>query len=599
MAFGLNDLLVHRMPATGDEPWYLMQSYALLHFHTPSVAAIVNNPSLYHHFLSSRDDHSWDYLANGERMLQYLPGYAVLIMLPYLMAGRPGIVGLQAVLAALTAALLFAEATRLFSSRLVGGFAVFAYLGSIPALLYVGQVFPSVAAGSFVFCGFLLEMRILPQARGRRLICASVLLGGLIFLLPWLHIKYVLVALMLVSLAAYVLRRRLCRQSNEGADRGVWLAWSIVAAAFLLSIALIALYSHHYYGSWIPPDSPQPDASLSSQHLSVQRGLSLYQDMFLSRQSGLFPWAPLDLLALPGLLLLWRRNLHYGFAVTLVLFGLLGIFLASIATPDIYQGLAYPARFTVEAAPFFALCVTALLAVGISCLRRQFQREPHMAAVDHGLRDALGSAIDVRTARVLRRLSGSLGIAVVGWCLVLGVVNGYFAGASLLDLRMLYVSTAGPRLVEEFPQVFPTWWFDSFPESPGAVVYDRQIRFDSANTVYGATDTTLRTSWLDIPPGHFNATFTLPCVGAQRTATKGTDLRFVVERLEGGRTVQIAQRLETSGALCVKSSPTSTLSFESDGYQATRFCVVYPAPPSMNGAEIRYTYSSRPNSEQA
>jgi hypothetical protein len=156
-----------------------MQAYALLHFHTPSVAPIINHPALYRQFLAGPDDHSRDYLGNGERMLPYLPGYAIVIAQVYALAGRMGIIALQSLLVALTAALLFAMAKRTFHSRWCGIFAALAYATTVPAFHYAGQIFPSTVATCVTFAGLLLAVTALPNATGRRLLLAAGGVG------PW------------------------------------------------------------------------------------------------------------------------------------------------------------------------------------------------------------------------------------------------------------------------------------------------------------------------------------------------------------------------------------------------------------------------------
>ncbi|HEV7128581.1 MAG TPA: hypothetical protein VGN32_14220, partial [Ktedonobacterales bacterium] len=120
---------IARLSVTGDEPWYLLQVYALLRTHTPDLAAMLRNHALYAQLLGAQpDDHTRDYLGNSERMLTYLPGYAALIAPVYALGGRAAVVALQALAAALTGALVFDEAWRVFGSRRVAVFAWLAYL---------------------------------------------------------------------------------------------------------------------------------------------------------------------------------------------------------------------------------------------------------------------------------------------------------------------------------------------------------------------------------------------------------------------------------------------------------------------------------------
>src|SRR5258708_5521501 len=309
--------VISLIPLLGDEPWYVLLTYSLLHNHTPNVAAIVNNQALYSTLVQHFDDHTKDYLGNGERLLPNLPGYSLIIAPFYALGGRTAIVWFQSALAALYTVLLFVEGTPLFGSRLAGAFAALAYALALPALLYAGQLFPSTIAACFGFLAYLLAVRVVPSSAGRHLVWASVGLGLLLFALPWLHIKYAFAALALGAIAAWKLLPRihaLRRLRNvptapddaaSAADRTPWIALAVIASSLLLSFALVAIYSHRYYGTWTPQYSPQSDAAPDYLHPSFRRFFNLFYDIFLSPQMGLVPWGPLDLLVLLGFVLLW------------------------------------------------------------------------------------------------------------------------------------------------------------------------------------------------------------------------------------------------------------------------------------------------------
>src|SRR5579859_6043615 len=165
------------LPA-GDEPWYLLQGYGIWHFHSPNLALAVRDHSIYRQFLGNLpDDHTHDFVGNGERVLAYLPGYAAIIGWLYAWGGRPLIAGTQALLAALLAVLVYDEALRLYASRGVAVFAASAYVMSLPVLVYAGEIFPTTFALVAAFVGYLLVARVLPAATGRRCILAGLSLG--------------------------------------------------------------------------------------------------------------------------------------------------------------------------------------------------------------------------------------------------------------------------------------------------------------------------------------------------------------------------------------------------------------------------------------
>jgi hypothetical protein len=566
--FGVNVTVARGMPTTGDEPWYLMQAYALLHFHTPSVSQIVNHPALYRQFLAGPDDHSRDYLGNGERMLPYLPGYAIVLAPVYAVAGRIGIIAVQSLLVALTAALLFATAERVAHSRWCGIFAALAYATTVPAFHYAGQIFPSTIAACATFAGLLLAVEALPQATGPRLLLAAGGVGAVALALPWLHVKYAPAALALTVVAALALLWRLRRES---AMRGVRLALALVAGCLVLSLLLIVLYSHRYYGTWTPQLSPRLNGHSDLRYWDPARLAALFEDMFLSRQSGLLPWVPLAFLAPPGLALLIWHNRRWGLAVTVLLAGQLGVFLTSIVTPDISQGMAFPARFTVECGPLLVLCETALLATALRWVR--LLAPPGFSP------------------RFLVRMIGGAALAL---CLTLAVAGACFTAATLSDVSRLYPSTAGPRLVMAYPGLFPAWWFMRFPETPGVVLYQgsapiaRVITAPRVLTPRSPPAMALAAAWIDVPPGRFVATVSFTCTPLP---TARAPLQVIAQR-DDGRSSIIAERAEPAAA-CTGVPIRVIVPFSSIGYQATRFAIVVP-PGSSVPAAATLTYTRAP-----
>jgi hypothetical protein len=580
----VNIRLIHKLPTTGDEPWYLLQTYTLIHYHTSNLAAVIQNHHIYSQFLGLvPDDHTQDYLGNGERVLPNLPGYAALIAPFYVLHGRSGIVAFQAVLAAFTVVLLFNEARRLYDSCLVGSFASLAYLLSLPAVLYVGQVFPSTVASCATFLGFVLASRRLTCARGWRLMGSSVALGLLLFMLPWLHFKYAAVALGLLVIGLLALRPRLPRlAAGGGVDLSPWYAAATLIGLVALSFVLIGLYSRHYYGTLVPQVTPYQEGAVNFQHADLQRGVHLYVDIFLSAQNGLLPWVPLDLLVLPGLVLLWCRSPRRGIGITLVLLAQLGAFLTVVVAPYVYQGWALPSRFTVESAPFLALCVAGVFAVGEPVLRTT-------CATLFGLRLLLGAPrkVDISPRRSTGMVVGLANVgrmAFVLGCVALLVAGGWFARMAVHDPLLLYGSPAGVRLAAKYPQALPAWWFALFPQTPGVVEYSILFR----DTV--PLDTGGQSQWVDIPSGQFVATFTITC-----TATRGPApvLSFVVESPQRiyphGLAERVASASSCSGAA---ESIRVAVPFTSDGYDQARFAIASTGSMTVTSGNVSYVPAS-------
>ncbi len=196
--------LITQLGITGDEPWYLLLGYSLVHFHTVDMAQVVHDPGIYRHFVGSLEEgvgRAWDFRGNGVLVQVYLPGYAAIVGALYALGGRWLIVCVQSLASALIATLVFHETYRLWQSRAAALFATVVYVTSLPALMYASQIFPTMLASLAAFVAFIAVVRVLPTAVGWRSIVAGGGIGVLAAVLPWLHVKYAPLALVIVAAA--------------------------------------------------------------------------------------------------------------------------------------------------------------------------------------------------------------------------------------------------------------------------------------------------------------------------------------------------------------------------------------------------------------
>lgn len=618
VVLGLSEWLVARIGVTGDEPWYLLQCYGLIHLHSSNLAPLLHDPATYARFLGTHaDSHTRDYLGNGERVLFYLPGYAAVIAPFYALGGRSLIVAFQSLVAALTGALLFDEARRVFGSPWVAIFAWLALLGALPVLLYAGQLFPSTLATCALFGGFLLVTRWLPAAEDRRAIVLSTVIGLVASALPWLHFKYALPALVLAGGALAALRPRLRWPVTGGANRQAWYAAAVVAALTTLSFALIGLYSRHYFGMWIPPSATTGPDLL---HPHPEQVPSLYADMFLSQERGLIPWVPLDLLIVPGLALLLRRQPRQARYAVVLLGALLVTFVSTMVTP-VFQGYAFPARFTLECAPFFALAAAALVAAGEQPL------DTAWVALVTAWRRRGGHAPAALRQQPTRRHSRQLGeesrpLTRIGWsgagtwvrglgalaALALLATTCWFSAVGESDPLLLYPSFAGVRLAAAHPNALPGAWFALFPHEPQSYVTRNTATFaptrsagqamrgvDGAHGFLGkpaalpAGAVLARTDPTDVPAGRYVARFALAC---DRAPARVDALRLLVERSvdeRNQRIIPLAQRLVTTANCAGLAHPIHVaVPFTSDGYRALTFAAVFAGSTPVIAWSVTY-----------
>jgi hypothetical protein len=595
--------LVRHLTTTGDEPWYLLQAYTLLRWHSVNLAPAIHDHLVYAQFLGSvRDDHTWDYLGNGERVLVNLPGYAAAIAPFYALGGRPLVVAFQALVAALTGTLVFAEARRIFGSRLVAIFAWLAYVLPLPVLLYVGQIFPSTLASFATFLGFVLVRRWLPGATGCRLLGVAVAIGLVALILPWLHVKYALTALALVGLALATLWPRLRSSPLRERDRYLWLGTAAIVGIAALGFGLIALYSHHYFGTWAPANARQQPDYL---HPDFTKVVQLYSDIFLGRESGLIPWVPLDLLAPIGLaLLLWRRP-REGRAILALLIAQLGAFVTA-AVSFVVQGKALPARFTVECAPFFALCAAAVFAAGLGPL------QAWLAAVGARL------AGTRRVARLRFRppsihsafTAARLGYLASGACAVLALVllavTAWFAAVGQREPALLYAAPSGTRLAEKYAHLLPVAWFAAFPPEQGNWITQGAIAFSQAgpaghpvpalqgDTAFDAQpQPSLRqltviasTVPVLVPPGRYDATVVLAC----DPASPSTSAAHLVVFRGYDTHSPVVSATDVPARACAGPSRRidAVVSFSSDGYDPMLFGAEYNGSCAVTVWSVTY-----------
>jgi hypothetical protein len=590
-------IVLRRLALTGDEPWYVAQGYALLHYGSPNLAPIIHDPRLNQlllHNVGAITAHVRDYRGNGALLLPNLPGYGAIVGVFYLLAGRWGIVALQAVLSALAVVLIFAEARRVYSSRAAGLFAALAFLTALPAMLYTAQIFPSAIAAFLTFAGFVLVGRVPTLLAGgspRRLGLAVAALAATVALLPWLHFKYALVSVALVGLL--LLRLLPWLRARERGVRAAWYIAGSAAGAAGATFALIALYCHHFFGTWLPQYSAATGGATDLAHPDFARGFALLTDIFLSQQSGLLPWVPLTLLAIPGVVLLWRRSASRAFDLVICVVAQLAGFASVLFTPAIYQGYALPARFTVECVPFVAFAAGGAFAAGAPALRRWWARarariQPRPLPTAAAPRAA--SAPDRASFRIsIRRALGPLSVSAALLSLLAG---SWFSAVALRTPELLYNNEGGNRIVEKDSRFMPGAWFALFPDPEQTNPYLVSAPFDraypSAVAPNFSTMSVFGQNPLFMPPGSYRAEFSFTCA-ANPTAAPGPLAPIIlnVEQVTDNQQVAIA-RAQVAPAQCVAGGPTVrvALRFHSDGFEPIDFRVDFPSALTLSNARV-------------
>lgn len=605
----INLNVIAQVPTSGDEPWYLLLGYSILHNHTVDLAAVLHNHTVYNSFLGGvADDHTADPLRNGVRVLPNLPGYPALVGLVYAWQGRSGVVVMQAGFAALTAILLYVVARPLLRSRLAGIFAALGMVGVAPALLYVSQIFPSIVAAAFVFLGFVAVAHWIPEAEGRRLVAAVGALAIAVLVLPWLHFRYVLASLALVALGTAALHWR----GRVGRDRRRIRACLISVLALAgLNLGGVAWYCQHYFGTWTPPVNITRGTTLGLFHPDVARGLAIFYVTLLNPQAGLLPWAPLLLLSPVGLLLMWRRDRWAAVCVVSLFLGLMVTLASAFWSDQVYQGYAFPGRFAIEAVPLLSLAAAAVFAwpleridrpSGLRAATRAWLRmAPRPAAGVDAVRASQRGGMRRWSATAACSRVGALALALA--CIVLLAGSAWFGVAASRTAYLLYYSPAGTREAYRHPRLLPGWWFQAFPDVGegfwNAPLPTSGIPFGHATALANGAGTVRTSDALDLAPGQYIARFTFACApGSGDGAGGSATVAPAVARRVGAdpahtRLIQIAgQTLHDVTCGGRGRTATTEVSFGSDGYEPTVFRITSSAETQLVDVTVSFRHAS-------
>ena len=198
------------------------------------------------------------------------------------------------------------------------------------------QMYPEISAG-LVIC--VVARYLLARSPGRRGLM-SLACGLLAGFLPWLHVRFSIVTL-IVTLWALLDGTRPRRER----------IWFTAAAA--AGVAALSLYTYRLTGSLVPIATYGTDAPLLLA--KIAHGLPAF---VFDRVWGLLPHAPLYLLALLGITLAWRRRRATVW--------LLGLIVAAVVVPAAGHGYwaagATPGRYLVAVAPLLLVFVAETLA---------------------------------------------------------------------------------------------------------------------------------------------------------------------------------------------------------------------------------------------
>jgi len=316
----------------GDEPHYLMVADSLIHDGDLSLeedykarryeAFFDRGPLEPHYRVRGR---------NGEIFSLHAVGLSILVLPAYAIGGYPLVSLFMACLGAL-AAIAIRALCRAAIDEEAGDLAGWLVAFSPPLLHYAGLVFTEVPAALIAAWTLREGLREGPLSTRRALV-----VGLALAFLPWLNVRYAIVAGLI----------GLFWLSARPALRVI----AALVAPGLLSVAALALYHHALYGFFDPRRvyGRQREFALET----LPEGLP---GLLLDQEFGLFVYAPVFVLAMPGLWRLARERPRLAAATGALV---LAVGLTAGSWHMWRGGFNPPARFLVPIVPALAVGLAA------------------------------------------------------------------------------------------------------------------------------------------------------------------------------------------------------------------------------------------------
>lgn len=269
-------------------------------------------------------------------------GLPLLLALPYAVAGVLGAKIFMALLAGLWPLLLYQILLQLTGAKEWSVTFALALTTGLPFAGGSNQITPDLLAGLLVlYVTWRIILRLWDEERHQWSNRSLLWLGALTALLPWLHIKLIAPAAILLLALVYAGRRI----RPERADAGL-PPYLIPAALFACSVLLLAVYHHKAFGSiW----GPYEQGRLS---FHLKEVCMIFFGLHWDQAQGMFMQQPLLLLGLVGIIPLIRANWRAGL--------LLGALYLALVLPNSmhtawYGGFSFAGRFGWTAAPLWVL----------------------------------------------------------------------------------------------------------------------------------------------------------------------------------------------------------------------------------------------------
>ena len=330
---------------SGDEPFYLLTTQSLLadgdfdlrnQYETRSYESFFDHPDgLWQQSVPKPDD--------GQLLSPHNPGLSILVIPGFALGGLVGAQVQLLLLGAATMALAFLLADRLTSRRLLSWIVTLGVGLSATAFIYSTEIYPEFPAALALVLSLLVVTR--EKSLGPT---DGLLLAVILTVMCWLGVKYAFLA---VPVSAYFMLR---------ADRDGRLA---LLASGVASAAFFAWFHWHLFGGLTPYGVNVVYAGWNTSDIlggHVDWGERYYRlwGLFIDRRFGIGRWAPLLLVAVPGMALLAMGRPHLRLAVSLIVIQMLIATFVAITM----MGWWFPGRTMLTVLPLLVLPVVMLVA---------------------------------------------------------------------------------------------------------------------------------------------------------------------------------------------------------------------------------------------
>lgn len=319
----------HQRP-TGDEPHYLIIAQSLIKDHDLDLK---NN-------YDQKDYRAWGYptetldthvSVNSQNQKSYSVhgiGWPIVFLPFFALAGRVGITFFTSLIATALVFNLYLLIKYYAKNNFVA-IAISATIGlAAPILIYSTQIFNEIFGALLT----LYAYRKIVEKSDKPLDQFLIMLA--IAYLPWVHIKYLFLSLILFIsyLATHFNKKK--------------IFWGLI---YLLGLSALGYFLYHFYGSFSP--NAQYPSGFSFNFLKTGQGVL---GLLLDRTFGLLFLAPFYFFSLSGFYFLFKKDYKL-FWLTLTIF--LSLFLVQ-ATGATAIGWAPAGRFLVVVLPLLALPIT-------------------------------------------------------------------------------------------------------------------------------------------------------------------------------------------------------------------------------------------------